>query len=187
MKPQRGSIRTGQRGATLIIGLILLTLIALAVSTAFLMNSSNLQSVGNMQRRDESVATANFATEQVISGLQTAVSAGTAFATDEINVDVDRDGTNDYTVTVDAPVCMEARTVAGGGTGYGSSTSLPGLTPPGGSLELLLEIGATARDTRSGTSNNDSQVQVVQGVRVLIAESQKCTYCPDATCPPPGP
>ena len=40
---------------------------------------------------------ANFATEQVISGLQTTVSAGTAFVPDEINVDVDRDGTNDYT------------------------------------------------------------------------------------------
>lgn len=187
MTSRRPASCTSQRGATLIIGLILLTLIALAVSTAFLMNSSNLQSVGNMQRRDESIATANFATEQVISGLQTTVSAGTAFVPDEINVDVDRDGTNDYTVTVDAPVCVEARTVSGGGSGFSSSTSLPGLTPPGGSLELLLEIGATARDTRSGISNNDSVVRVVQGVRLMIPDTQMCTYCPDTSCPPPGP
>lgn len=188
MSPRRHSLKSHQRGATLIIGLILLTLIALAVSTAFLMNSTNLQSVGNMQRRDESIATANFATEQVISGLQTTVSAGTAFAADEINIDVDRDGTNDYTVTVDAPVCMEARPIGAGGCPggpYCSSATLPGLTPPGGSLELLLEIGATARDTRSGTSNNDSVVRVVQGVRLLIPDARKCTYCPDATCTPP--
>lgn len=172
--------RRRQRGATLVIGLILLTLIALAVSSAFLMSSSNLQSVGNMQRRDESIATANFATEQVISGIQATVSAGTAFAADEINVDVDRDGTNDFTVTVDAPVCLEARIVGGSGTGSGSSVTLPGLTAPGGSLELLLDIGATARDTRSG--GEDAAVRVNQGVRVLIPDTLKCTYCPDATC-----
>ena len=175
--------RSGQRGATLVIGLILLTLIALAVSTAFLMSSSNLQSVGNMQRRDESIATANFASEQVISGIQSAISAGTPFVADEINVDVDRDGTNDYQILVAQPSCIEAKPIAGSGQGNQCSINVP-CNIPGGSLEILLDISAEAKDVRSAGS--DSRVVVRQGIRVLIPESLKCTYCSNLLGCPSG-
>jgi len=56
-----------QRGATLIVGLIMLVLITLMVLSAFTMSSSNLKSVGNMQSRDEATAAANVALEQVLS------------------------------------------------------------------------------------------------------------------------
>ena len=56
-----------QRGATLIVGLIMLVLITLMMLTAFMLSSSNLKSVGNMQHRAEAIAAANVAIEQVIS------------------------------------------------------------------------------------------------------------------------
>ena len=48
-----------QHGATLVVGLIMLVLITLMVTSAFMLSSINLKSVGNMQFRDEAVAAAN--------------------------------------------------------------------------------------------------------------------------------
>ena len=56
-----------QSGATLIVGLIMLVLITVIVLSAFTFSSSNLKSVGNMQIREEALAAANLATEQVIA------------------------------------------------------------------------------------------------------------------------
>ncbi len=62
----RGRCRSPQRGATLIIGLIMIVLISLIVINAFTLSSSNFKSVVNMQIRDEASAAANQAVEQVI-------------------------------------------------------------------------------------------------------------------------
>ena len=56
-----------QQGITLIVGLIMLVLITLIVTSAFMLSHTNLKSVGNMQFRDESIAAANVAIEQVLA------------------------------------------------------------------------------------------------------------------------
>ena len=65
----RIALPRAQRGVTLIIGLIMLVLITLMVTTAFMLSNTNLKAVGNMQFRDEAIAAANVATEDVLSSL----------------------------------------------------------------------------------------------------------------------
>src|SRR5687767_1480773 len=102
------TFRNAQRGATLVIGLIMLVVITLLVTSAFTLSSSNLKSVGNMQNRNESIAAANKAVEQVLSSPFTA-----APAAESIDVDIDNDGDQDYRVDFAAPVCVSASVLAG--------------------------------------------------------------------------
>lgn len=92
-----------QRGVTLVVGLIMLVLITLVVSTAFTLSTSNLKAVGNMQFRDEAVAAANIAVERLLSTDFTSAPAATAH-----DIDIDNDGVNDYVVNVAIPVCIKS-------------------------------------------------------------------------------
>lgn len=93
-----------QRGVTLIVGLIMLVLITLMVTSAFMLSNTNLKSVGNMQFRDEAIAAANVALERVVSADFTLVPLVTTHA-----IDIDNDGTsNEYTVIVSQPTCIKS-------------------------------------------------------------------------------
>lgn len=163
-----------QRGVTLIVGLIMLILITLMVTTAFTLNTSNLKSVGNMQFRNESVAAANKAIEQVVgtsfpSGFITIPAATT------VTYDINNDGNIDYRVAVAQPVCVEASMVAGtSGSGACSGIrggALAGCSSP--NYSLLWDVLATVNDDVSGTA-----VQVRQGVRMEVTETQRNAVCP---------
>ena len=152
-----------QRGVTLIVGLIMLVMITLLVAGAFTLSSSNLKSVGNMQVREEAVAAANLAVEQVISSPFT-----DAPVDQEINVDIDKNGSTDYTVTVLAPRCIKA---------------LSAIAPKKCQIDPLLlctsgwntewDIDAQVTDAASGGA-----VRVRQGVRVLLSDTEKNLVCP---------
>jgi hypothetical protein len=73
----------------------MLVLLTLVVTTAFMMSSGNLKAVGNMQFRDEAIAAANMAIEQVISSDFTTLPVNVP-----VSVDIDQDGINDYQVAV---------------------------------------------------------------------------------------
>lgn len=88
-----------QRGATLVVGLIMLVLLTLVIVSAFTLSSGNLKAVGNLQFREEAIAAANVAIEQVIGTDFAAVNQITT-----VNVDIDGDGSTDYTVDVGGPV-----------------------------------------------------------------------------------
>jgi len=92
-----------QRGATLVVGLIMLVLITLLVTSAFTLSASNLKSVGNMQTRDEAIAAGNKAIEQVLSSPFT-----NSPAAETIEVDIDNDSTTDYLVEFAEPTCIGA-------------------------------------------------------------------------------
>lgn len=153
-----------QKGVTLIIGLIMLVLITLVVTAAFNLSTSNLRSVGNMQVRDEAIAAANVAIEQMIG------SEFTSSTGEEIVVDIDNDGTTDYTVTMDAPVCVRASSAA---VTSSSSVTLGEDFTTSSSFNTIWEIVATVTDSRSGAS-----AKVRQGVRLLLNESDKEDLCP---------
>jgi len=160
-----GSSRhTRQRGATLIIGLIMVVLITLIVVNAFTLSSSNLKSVGNMQMRDESVAAANQAIEQVLSSDFTNPPTATA-----INVDINKDDAVDYSVSVAAPTCIRAITAA---VSDGCDSEHPELCT-GSTWNTEWDVDATVKDASSGAS-----VRVRQGVRVLLTDTQKTAVCP---------
>lgn len=88
-------IRRPERGAALVVGMIMLVLITLMLITALNLATTNFRAVGNMQFRDEAVAAANEAIGQIISSAFTA-----APAAETVNVDIDSDGATDYVVEV---------------------------------------------------------------------------------------
>jgi Tfp pilus assembly protein PilX len=98
MKPMTTPSR--QRGVTLIVGLIMLVLITLMVTSAFMLSNTNLKAVGNMQFRDEAIAAANVAIERVVSEDFTLAPQ----AKTEI-VDI---GGAAYTVNVAKPACIRS-------------------------------------------------------------------------------
>lgn len=151
-----------QRGATLIVGLIMLLLLTLTIGSAFTLSGTNLKSVGNMQMRDEALAAANAAIEELLaldfvgSGNQT------------IPVDINKDGIDDYQVQIAAPSCVRV-TIADAASP--SSVNLAALSSD--TWHTVWQIEGTATNLASGTS-----VKVREGVRVLLTDAQKKTHCP---------
>ena len=108
--PIAGSMRARQRGAALIVSLIMLLLITLLAIASFRLGTSNLQIVGNMQQRNQGFATAQGAIEQVISSIQFTLTPANALpnpcggVANTACVDVNGDGINDINV-VTTPAC----------------------------------------------------------------------------------
>lgn len=162
-----------QRGATLVVGLIILTLITIMVVGAFNLSSTNVQSVGNMQLRDEAVAAANRAIELVTSSAFTA-----APAAQTVDVDIDNDGTMDFHVDFEKPTCISAARIAGAtappssvflGTAFASST--------GDAYQTVWDLKADVSAFDAGTVAHGTSVHVHQGVRVLLTEVQYHAVC----------
>lgn len=152
-----------QRGITLLVGLIMLVLITLIVTTAFTLSTTNLKSVGNMQAREEALAAANIAIEQILGSAFT-----DAPAAETISVDMNNDEIVDYVVSIATPVCIRASQDRAAPP---SSASLPGLTLAA-TWNTLWDIQATVEDARSG-----ARLTVKAGTRVLLSESQKQAVC----------
>lgn len=146
-----------QHGATLVVGLIMLVLITLMVVTAFMLSSTNLKAVGNMQFRDEAIAAANAAIETVLS---------TSIQATNTAVDI---GGIEYQVAVATPICLRA-TLAD--AGVKTSLSLPKEMSSGETWNVMFDIEATVNDARSG-----ALVRVHQGVRALLTRAQKEAHC----------
>lgn len=155
----------GQRGATLIIGLIMIVLITLIVVSSSALSTSNLKSVGNMQVREEASAAANQAVETLISSPFTSALGAQTFA-----VDINKDGVNDYSVAVAVPTCIRALKVASAAP---SDVELPPEMSSGSVWGTEWDIDATVADPASGAA-----VRVRQGVRVVLTQAQKNTACP---------
>ena len=170
-----------QRGVTLIVGLIMLVVITLMVTSAFLLSTTNLKAVANVQFRDEAIAASNLAVEDVLSSL---LPAGSTVRPPQqtIQVDLNNDANTDYTVQVidpehptdtsRGPVCIRATVVpVASAAGTGSSVSLS-LEPPNPDYNTVWDIFATVTDAASGAS-----VTIRQGVRVLLTQAQKDAVC----------
>lgn len=160
-----------QKGAALIVGLIMLLLLTLMVGSAFTLSGTNLKAVGNMQMRDEAVAAANVAIEQKISSDLTVTPT-----TETINVDINDDGAVDYEVVV-TPSCVSSSVAS-----YASSSDLSGEETKDyegeGAPEtvvgynVILDIASDVTDVASGAS-----VTVHAGVRILLTEAQQSVVC----------
>jgi Tfp pilus assembly protein PilX len=156
-----------QRGATLVIGLIMLVLITLMLITALTLGISNFRAVGNMQYREEAVAAASKAVEQVVSSPFTA-----APGAETILVDIDNNGTTDYSVAIAVPQCISATQAFGADP---SSLSLPPAMTVASTWNTVWDIDATVNST---SNVGGAAVRVRTGVRVLLPEAQKDVVCP---------
>ncbi len=160
--------RPSEAGATLVVSLIMLALITLMIIAALAIGSANFRTVSNMQFRDEAIAAANKAIDQVVSSPFVL-----APAAEDIEVDLDNDGTNDYEVHIDEPQCVRA-TIAE--VSAPSSESLP---PGMGSISTwntLWDIRATVAPA-AGFNAGEATVDVRAGVRVLLSQAQKDAVC----------
>jgi Tfp pilus assembly protein PilX len=153
-----------QRGVTLVVGLIMLVLITLIVTAAFILSGSNLQSVGNMQFRDEAIAAANAAIEDRMSSTFT-----TAPATTTYNADINNDGITDDVVTL-TPTCIRATVAV---TTPPSSQSLAPAIVSISDWNTVWDIDATVANVTTGAS-----IHMHSGVNVLLHQAQKDVACP---------
>ena len=155
---------SSQRGAALIVGLIMLVLITVMLLTALNLGTANFRSVGNMQFRNEAIAAANAAIQERLSS-----NFDEEPATSTSNIDIDADGTPDYSVEV-TPTCIGAIQVF---TAPKSSIKLgPGMSaPPVWSTKW--DISAVVNDARTGAA-----VRVRAGSRVLLSDADKQRSCP---------
>lgn len=163
---RRCGVMHRQRGATLIIGLIMLVLITLMMVGAFTMSSSNLKSVGNMQVRQEAIAAANQAVEELISAPFTNALGPQVF---EVHVD-NNSATMGYTVNVVTPTCTRAVISVDASP---SDVELGAGMSGAAFWNTDWDIDATVVDEGSGAT-----VRVRQGVRVLLDQTQKAAACP---------
>jgi Tfp pilus assembly protein PilX len=96
-----------QRGATLIVSLIMLLLITLLAVSSFNLGKGNVQIVGNMQQRTQTFAAAQQAVATVISTTQftqtpAAAIAAPCMGANTVCVSVNGSGNNDIVVAVTA-------------------------------------------------------------------------------------
>ncbi|HUX64294.1 pilus assembly PilX family protein [Sulfuricella sp.] len=157
-----------QRGATLVVGLIMLVIITLMVTTAFTLSTTNLKSVGNMQFRNEAVAAGNIAIEKVLGSPFTA-----APSAEEILVDINNDGINDYAVSIATPVCVRASVAA---PPVLSSVTLVSMSTSY-TWNTVWDIDATVAPTSNNPGASGTSVHVHSGVRVLLSQTDKDAVC----------
>jgi hypothetical protein len=156
-----------ERGAALVVGMIMLVLITLMLITALNLGITNFRAVGNMQFRDEATAAANQAIEQVISSPFTA-----APAAETVNVDIDDDGNPDYVVEIAVPECILASQAFSADP---SSVSLPPSMSLSSTWNTVWDLDATV----NGSGNvGGAAVRVRSGVRVLLSAVEKAAVCP---------
>jgi len=156
--------RHAQRGVTLFVGMIMLVLITLMLTTAFTLSHTNLKSVGNMQVKDEATAAANVAIEKLLSSGFT-----TAPAAETIDVDINNDGNDDYTVSIATPACIRASIDTAGAA---SSVTLGSAMSTTSSWNTVWDIEAVVDDAKTG-----AKTTVNAGVRVLLTQAQKELVC----------
>lgn len=151
-----------QNGATLIIGLIMLLLIMVMVFAAARMSSNNTQAVANMQFRDQAIAAANVALEETLTGLFSTkfTAAQTKF------VDMNNDGTNEFTVTVSIPVCVEEKPAGN------APLSSANLNMGSGQWEVLLDFSILAVDATTG-----ARAAIRSGQRRPMSDASKISWC----------
>ncbi|HWI14443.1 MAG TPA: PilX N-terminal domain-containing pilus assembly protein [Burkholderiales bacterium] len=183
--------RKSQRGATLVIALIMLVLLTLFALSAMNTGTGNLKIVGNMQSRTEAISAAQEAIETVISSPLFIANPANAVlnacgAANTICTDINGDGTTDYTTRLNPqPACVTKRVKPiaeldlsksddiGCTAGQQQTFGVTGTTT-GNSLcaDTVWEI--TAETT---SALNGAQSTVTQGIGVRISADNMATSC----------
>jgi hypothetical protein len=174
--------RHQQSGSTLLISLVMLVMLTLFVLTVINTTNINSRIARNMQAEAEAQAATQQAIEQVISIDFTPAPASVA---GNVAVDINNDGTTDYTVAVATPVCtgsVPIKTVdldianpadaACIGSGAVASAGIVGVGGSGNSLcsNSRWDVSASATDPVSGATN----VRLHQGIAIRVPIGTGC-------------
>jgi Tfp pilus assembly protein PilX len=180
-----------QRGAALVVVLVLLLLVGWFALSAFLVSGQHLQIVGNSQVRAQAAAAAQRAIEQTISSnLFTQDPAAVAAA--PISTDVDGDGVVDFTATLTPqPKCIRIRPIKTSELNIADPKDRVCLQSSGAGGSMLIDrSGAPVAAGDSMCSNSEwnvaaavtdvasgSSVAVNQGVAIRVAAIDGATFC----------
>jgi Tfp pilus assembly protein PilX len=140
-----------QCGGALIVSLIMLLVITLLVTSAIRSSNTNLLIVGNMQMQVQATAAAEQAINQILSS---SANFNNTPAGLTVLVDINNDGTTDFSVSVSAPRCISMIPIGG------TSATLSNLLATN---DTYWDIVATVTDTRSGAT-----VTLHQGVKIRL-------------------
>lgn len=181
-----------QRGATLVVALVMLVLLTLLAVSSFHLGKGSLEVVGNMQSRNQAVAAAQSTIEQAISSTQFFQNPAAVFdepcgGANTRCFDINGDGSNDITVALTTPACIKAVSIplaslnladaadAACTLGTSQSFGVAGV-PTGNSLcaDSVWELNAVATDDIT-----EAQATVTEGVAVRVSTDDVAASCPD--------
>lgn len=166
-----------QSGASLIVSIIMLAVLALLVISAMKASNTNLRVAGNMQSQAEATAAAQQAIEKVVS---TTISETPPYTE---SIDINNDGTDDYAVAVAQPVCKGSEPVTAQNTALAElpleciisgSSQNAGIVNDGKDSALLCQrqqwdVRAAVTDPRSG-----AQAAIHQGISQTVIAGASC-------------
>jgi len=180
-----------QRGATLIVALIMLVALAMLSLWSFNAGTMNLRVVGNSQARQEVVAAATAATELTLS-TPLFTQDPLAVAAGAIPIDVDGDAQPDYQARLTpAPSCYRVRVLKvneldplsegdraclGSSRPHNPEVEIPDAAPPAGDslcADSEWNVRAVVTDQRSHAT-----AAVNQGVAVRSLTTDTASACP---------
>jgi Tfp pilus assembly protein PilX len=158
VKPHGHQLIARQRGATLIVALLMLLVSALLAIGAIQSSVMSIRIGRNAQLAQEAQMAAQRAIDSQLSTLATFTGAAAAPATTVQQIDVDGDGVNDFAVTVYRPTCVAIANAKE----YSYLTNPP--------KDTTWTIRATAADLSGGNATAD----ISQGIRVRLPTSADC-------------
>jgi hypothetical protein len=171
------SFPSRQRGLTLFVALIILVMVTLLVVSAFRVSNTNLKIVSGMQGRQEALASAQAAIEQVLSD-DFFTENPTIVAATPIDVDINGDAAADFTVTMGTPRCLRTAPVVMGSPptqlqlDCAGSSRFPGATTPTWCSNTIWELSATTDDKLTA-----AKTTVRQGVGMTVEITNAKTAC----------
>lgn len=190
--------RRREAGITLVMALIMLVLLTLLALTSFNLGNSNLQIVGNMQQREQTIAAANEVLEETISNtkfFQTPQAAvpDPCGGPNQRCIDTNGDGKEDvHVVLTPAPTCAKAKIIktseldvhsvedqhcsGDNGQNFGVVGAATGDSE---CANTVWDLNAVATDVATGAT-----VKVTQGVAVRVAKDDVATNCPQPGASP---
>lgn len=172
-----------QRGATLLVALVMLVVLTLLVLSAIRSSGTNLRIAGNMQMQGEVTAAAQQAIEQVISGNFTASPASSV-----ITVDINNDGTQDYTANIAVPTCTGSVPLMNANLDMNDANDIPCFSSSTASNTGLIFASGTPTtavqswcysqqwdvQARAANANTGADATVHQGVALRVPAGTTC-------------
>ena len=184
------SNRSTQRGASLVVALVILALLALLALGAYNASTTDQKTAGNMQARTEAMNAAQEAIEMTISTAKFTTDPANALTTacgaNTYCTDVNGDGTADYTTRLNpAPTCVMAKAIKTAALDFNLPDDLACVT---GQSQQFGVAGASSGDSlcanstwnvtaESEASASGARVTVSQGVGIRIGSDEVSTSC----------
>lgn len=199
MKLAKYSPRARERGAALIVGLILLMLMTLLAISAFHLGTVQTVVVANAQQKIRGLAAAQMAIDTVLNSSNFTVTPAAAIVntnctgggTNKLCVSSNGDTVKDFTVTLaPAPFCVTAAPIPGEQLDLSLGASSPDLGCLSAAQQGQFAVASTSTgETLCATSvweinaqavddNTNTTVTVTEGVVRRILTAQMTNYCP---------